>query len=464
GLQYKYLLGKRRGCPFYTTGDDNASALCTACLKGNPPRMIVDESAIMRDRGKGLYFLEKKYVKSISESRRSVVQNGVCLYQSMKQIPGMLDLITYPYITNRNISEAKVLDSLPLSFLIVDEAHNLENSSEIFTDKISPKMIENESSEMLGFRYKFGSEEAFQKFKQRLGRFALGVSKFCNGDGTTQHKEKEEFGKVLHEDLKDDVFDINDAYLKIEEERRELARSGSTKKVPNPIFPIVDFISNFEELYEKIELFAENRGVSIKVLDPAENLKILGEAGGLLLMSGTMPSRERIERVWGLENVEELRLLRDYAPDYYSVFPRENREMRLIDTVTSKFDMRGDLTWSSYASIVEQVDANNEKITLVCCPSYSVAQNIYRQLSEESKERSYLETSSTRLEDVMESVSDAALGGSKKIVIGVARGKILEGVEFVRDGSSLIGAVVVAGIPYPIPDDIQRWRSRTVLN
>ena len=463
GLRYKYLLGKRRGCPFYMNGDDNDHALCTACLKGNPPRMTVDPSAIMRDMSNGLNFLEKRYVKAISESKRNVVQNGVCLYQSMKEIPEALSLITYPYITNINISAAKVLDSLPDSLLIIDEAHNLESSSEVFTDKMSPKMIEIKADEMSGFKYKFGSEQAFERFTQCLGRLALCVSTFCNADGTTEHKQKEELSKSLNVDLKDDVFEIKDAYLKIEEERQELAKSGSTKKLPNPLFPIIDFISNFEELYEKVEVFAENGGISIKVLDPSQNLKILSEAGGLLLMSGTMPSKERIVKVWGLENVEEIRLLRDYPTEYYSVFPRENRETRVITTVTSKFATRGELTWSSYASIIEQVHSNNPKMTLVCCPSYSVAQNIYRQLSEEGREGSYLETRDTRVEEVFQKISDADARGSRMIVFGVARGKILEGVEFVKDDSSLVGAVVIAGIPYPIPNDVHRWRSKLVM-
>jgi DNA excision repair protein ERCC-2 len=468
-LSYHYILGKRKACPFYANGDDKNSALCEACLeeKGSPPRMTIDPVQVRRDMARGLYFLETKYVKAISERRHEVVQSGVCLYQSMKEIAGRLSLMTYPYLTDFKISNAQILgtgsvrESLRDSFLIVDEAHNLEDSTDLFTDKLSPKMIENASSAMTDFRFR--SEEDYSLFTKRMANLAHHVSKFCNEDGTTAHKEKEAFAKILQDELKEDLLEIQNASAQIEEERRDLARKGSTKRIANPLFPIVDFISNFEELYQKIEIFAENRGISIKVLDPAENLEILQEAKGVLLMSGTMPPKERIEKVWGLDNLEEIRVLRDYGTEYYSVFPKENRETRLVSSVTSRLQARGAETWSSYASIIEKIHEKNEKITLVCCPSYSVAESIYAKLSDESKERSYLETSATRLEDVMQKISDAALSGSKMIVIGVARGKILEGVEFVRDGSSLVGAVVVAGIPYPIPDDILKWRAKVVL-
>jgi Rad3-related DNA helicase len=184
-LSYNYLLGKRKACPFYSKGDDNNSALCSACLgeKGNgSPRMTIDPLQVKRDMERGLYFLETKYVKAISERRGNIVQNGVCLYHSMKEITAPFSLITYPYLTDTKISNAKILgtrsirESLSDSLLIIDEAHDLENSSDLFTDKLSQKMIENATNAMADFQFKFRSDEDFALFKRRLVNLAYHVS------------------------------------------------------------------------------------------------------------------------------------------------------------------------------------------------------------------------------------------------------------------------------------------------
>jgi DNA excision repair protein ERCC-2 len=471
---FKYILGKRRACPFYTIGDDNNGSLCGACLRGDNPRMVVDPSAIGKDIPRGLFFLEKKYVKQISSV--DFTQGGVCLYQSMKDIPASFAIITYPYIISEEISHATIFtdsgasirDTLPDSILIVDEAHNLENSSEPFTDKISARVIQNAQRGMKDFRHKFKTEQDFARFDLHLSYFAVAISGFFNENSDNrgaQHREKEEFRELLlRREVKESIEQIQDVHAKIEEEKRGLARSGSTKKLANPLFPIIDFLTNFESMYVKIELFAENGGLSMKVLDPKENLKILSEAGGLVLMSGTMPSSEKIERVWGIESLDDVRLTRDYGSDYNSVFPQENKMIRVLPLVSTRFTTRSNQMWQCYASMIEQVHTHNEKTTLACCPSYPIAQNIHSFLSEQTKKHAILETTNTRLEEIMRQISEKSQNGAQKsLVMGVARGKILEGVEFVEDGSSLIGAVIVAGVPYPMSDDIQKWRSKMVM-
>ena len=44
------------------------------------------------------------------------------------------------------------------------------------------------------------------------------------------------------------------------------------------------------------------------------------------------------------------------------------------------------------------------------------------------------------------------------MIIAVAHGKLLEGVELVEEGRSMIDCVVIAGVPYPVPDDLYKLR------
>jgi DNA excision repair protein ERCC-2 len=52
---------------------------------------------------------------------------------------------------------------------------------------------------------------------------------------------------------------------------------------------------------------------------------------------------------------------------------------------------------------------------------------------------------------------------SRLIILAVAHGKILEGVEFVKNGSSLVDSVVVVGVPFPVPDEVYKWRLKKIV-
>ena len=151
-----------------------------------------------------------------------------------------------------------------------------------------------------------------------------------------------------------------------------------------------------------------------------------------------MPSSDYVEKVWGIEGCEEIRVSSDYAQDYDSVFPRESKKITIVEDVSSAYTERRGNSWiMRYAEIAQSAFELGRLSTLVCCPSYSIAGKIHDEL----KATKYLETRETSIEDVMEAVSS-----SKLIIVAVARGKILEGVELVKDGASLIDSVVIAGV------------------
>jgi DNA excision repair protein ERCC-2 len=68
-------------------------------------------------------------------------------------------------------------------------------------------------------------------------------------------------------------------------------------------------------------------------------------------------------------------------------------------------------------------------------------------------------------EEVLRKLQQGREEGKRYAVISVAHGKLVEGIEFVDEetGDSLIDAVVIAGIPYPVPDEYNRRRARSIL-
>jgi DNA excision repair protein ERCC-2 len=57
----------------------------------------------------------------------------------------------------------------------------------------------------------------------------------------------------------------------------------------------------------------------------------------------------------------------------------------------------------------------------------------------------FKEDAKTRIRDMLKFLR----GNNKCVVMGVARGKISEGVDLTSEGSSLLSAVIIVGLPYP---------------
>ena len=238
--------------------------------------------------------------------------------------------------------------------------------------------------------------------------------------------------------------------------------------IADPFSSLLAFIEELDNGDDSIELFSDGvDAVVLRVVDPSMVLSILHEAKGLMLMSGTLPSSEYIQKVWSLgENLESVNVERDYPDDYYGVFPKDAKKFETDTSVTTTYTRRTATTWSRYAEIIEHAYEESAKSVLVCCPSYDLAEKISQHLRSpfiiEQKKTSHAEVSSKLLDDL----------SSRYIVLSVARGKLLEGVEFTSEEGdrlrrqqqqSLIDTVVIAGIPYAVPDEYHDYRARRIL-
>ncbi len=183
-------------------------------------------------------------------------------------------------------------------------------------------------------------------------------------------------------------------------------------------------LASFRRALEKIgdpsyRLYVIQGGVIIKLMDPSAVLSRLNE-DRWLLMSATLPSRSYMEKVWGLKGFEVISI-NPFKPNLVFYWNRD---------LSTKFTQRGK-NRDAYVRLVSWL-RSEEGITLVLVPSYEIA-SWFRGIAD------YVEDPSSSLRSVPE----------KGLVVAVARGKLSEGVEFVRNGKSLVKRVVVVGIPYP---------------
>ncbi len=474
-LRYKYLIGKRRGCSYWTEGDDRGGDLCDACLlksrEYDPDkegyvtiydeknaRRIRDPDQIAKHLKYGLAFLEQRYVRNENER--------VCLYRSLKEIDSDFDLASYPYLLNRSIREASGID-LEKSIVIVDEAHNLETASQ--DDKIlSLAFIDNCSKEfreqclpLLADWLDAGSKVRLNLIYDSLTELRKIVSNFAGEDQKQgRHLDKDTFASEVKRNSKM-VEEINAAFKKVEILKQNLAKAKAKEGLRNPFFFINEFLGIAQSQGKEnsgYELFSDGPGrLLFRTIDPSLVLSPLNDAGVLILMSGTMPPADYVEKVWGISGCEEVRITRDYPEEYYSVFPRGAKRLEIFENVSTKFDERNDELWTKYAQVIDQAFTKGRQSTLVCCPSYTIAGKVRDRL----KNPSYLENRSTSQQMILDQIF--ASPRSRLIILAVAHGKILEGVEFVNNGSSLVDSVVVVGVPFPVPDEVYKWRLKKIV-
>ncbi len=188
--------------------------------------------------------------------------------------------------------------------------------------------------------------------------------------------------------------------------------------------------------------FRQAQKLHLKPLFPAEHLKPLRQARKVLLMSGTLEPLEMYREVFGFEGAE-----------LYSCPPIYSRNVRYLalrsglSTAMGERERRGEELWESYAGGIEEIHRATPSTTLAFFPSYSIMHSVGRHLNALMEPKS-----SKRLGEFLQQVKTPG----KKLVLGVAGGKLSEGVEYTLPSPegrrSIVGTVVIAGLPFPAPD------------
>jgi len=156
-------------------------------------------------------------------------------------------------------------------------------------------------------------------------------------------------------------------------------------------------------------------------------------------MSGTLWEPDYYIDVLGLDT-KRVRFLELPSP-----FPKDNMMVIVDMAVTTKFEKRGDVEWNKIATrLVRLIKATNGRIA-VFFPSYEVMTSVMSRVKDEIDIPIMMESRSTKISEVKSFV----LSNEKCLLVGVARGKVSEGVEIVSEGRSLLNAVILVGLPYP---------------
>ncbi len=217
-------------------------------------------------------------------------------------------------------------------------------------------------------------------------------------------------------------------------EENNILETSYTRKV-------ADFVSMLEKASHDHLLSLRDTSLGFEVNLIAYNVSriaqsVFSKIRSAVLMSATLPPKEYMVALLGLTNraIDEV---------VYPYLWAENASINIVRGLTSRYVEREKMTFKKYAQFIDYIFSKNGN-TLTVFPSYSFLKNVYAHIS----------STPTIVEDqhtVLKNVINILLKNEKTLILAVAWGKLVEGIEFRNRGKSLLDTIIIAGLPVPEP-------------
>lgn len=405
-----------------------------------------------RPSRKAMVFLEETGVKRVltpEEVYEEASSRGMCPYELTRLAAAESDVIIGNY-NHFLIDEARrsifARGRMQMSSvnIVFDEAHSLPSAaSGLLSDEVSTRTLLRAWKEAV----EYGFEEKrfirlFKAFMDRLGRNALkqvgvGENHVLEGEEASLFKALSlPGGKVL--EILQKMMD--------ESERIVSMKMDSGKPPVSHLGRIAEFVQKWVSedsedtvRYARVEKDAGGRRIvriGICSLDVSRATRSLNRVRSAVLMSGTLWDFNYYKDVLGLD---EHRVVTLSLP---SPFKRENRLILVDRAVTTKYELREEMVGRIAERLERIIESVNGRVA-VYFPSYELMERVSARIM--ISRPIIREDLKTRVRDVLRFLKD----NDNCVAVGVARGKISEGVDLTSEGSSLLSAVVIVGLPYP---------------
>ncbi len=347
-------------------------------------------------------------------------------------------IVTYPYVFRDEVFETAFKDVGPDEFyLVLDEAHTLLIPESVVSEEVNEVTVERALKEVR--QYGCGEE---------VWRYLNLLKKVVEGQNSRLLRRVDK-GEILPDEgivtlLEDALADIRLKKLV------RLVSPSDAVSLSTKLSRVVKFLRYLREKDFRPYGHVRDDGVrEVKALPLGYSFiaRRLSMFKGVLMMSGTMPPPRILKPICGEDFVYI-----DVEAEYGRVFPRHNIFFLVVTGVTSSYRSRGEDMYGRYAELItEVVKAVPKGVVLAVYPSYALLSSVSKHVLTECPQ--FEEGRETRYEDFLR----AARSSGKTLIHCVAGGKLSEGLELLDEkGRSLIKAVVIAGVPYPKPDDYAR--------
>ncbi len=402
---------------------------CYVGLKRLPYEEFVEECRYLVSRGRCEYYASSSAgalpVSLPPGAAASLLcSRGVCPYETAKGLVGRSTVVVASYYYVFSAMPVDMGIALDDAVLVIDEAHNLP---EAVTSINSAELREHHVRRAMREARELGAAGAVRVLKGILrGMAALrGLGKLERGEALELFEGIEELGDALRSAA----------------DQRYVPYAG-LRRVVDFYNRLVRYPSTYAVFVESVE---GSIALSVRLLDPAAVAAgPLARARGVVMMSGTLPDPEALRAVLGVERpYSALRM------DFSEYVPPRNYMVVIDVSLTSRFSERSESLYAGYASRIRAAyEALPRGGLLAVFPSYDFMRGVRKYMDLQGVPY-VMERADTDMEGLRTHITHR-----KYLVLGVAGGKLTEGVEYLDEGgTNTLAAVAVVGVPYPEPTD-----------
>jgi len=460
----KVFPNKRKTCPvFYKSNLSGEEIYCSDCIFRKKIYSIEGLFKRLKKLDYNFERLAKIENKKIGKRNEKVR----CIYHSFKKIESNIYVSTYPYVFNQYLFELLSLEGEP-DILIMDESHNLlttiTNPISISFRRYLEKGFGKRKEENVLYNYlkeeinAIGNllnipNEDIKYILSNIMKFSDDLINFIEDSLVKQFKTrdinliieriKKELGKKEIYIEREEILGIFDRYSEILEDlifywdtyKRQISKmTGKMLKKRwhlNKILKLYLSLKNSDLIWImngfKLEGFITKFDIIIKSLLDYRNI---------ILMSGSNFTKEEFVKLYKIlpESVEYIKVDVKFG----------KKEFRIIPNFSSKYEKR------KYKENIDNLIgdivfiANNlDPYQLHMFPSAGFMNTIYELLPKDLQKKIFLDDGTKPFNYILKT--------DKKIIFTYARSRFIEGVELVRDNSSLLKTIVIIGKPYPPP-------------
>jgi len=403
----------------------------------NPHQQSVRAKRLMEELG-------EKGAWSCEEAMEQCHPDKLCPYEIIISLSkdAKVVIADYNYIFNSRIQEnffTKIQKSLNRSIIIIDEGHNL------------PKRIREMLSEQLSFQTIKRAIKETEQFSPQLKEFIVEMQQIMRRICTGMHESDEKL--MTKSELVDHIERLQlGSYEQLIDKIEKAGEDVLTEKKQSSLASIAQFLMAWpgeDEGFARIlTMKSYQREVypvlSYRNLDPAiVSGPIVTQSHCTILMSGTLHPPSMYKDVLGFPTDA-------FIEKYESPFPKNNILNLLVPLTTTKYSERSETQFKKIADILVQITDLVPGNSAVFFPSYSLRDNIYKYVMENSKKTCMLEQAGmhkAEKAELLHKFKEYEKTGA--VLYGVTSGSFGEGIDLPGD---LLKCVIVVGLPLERPD------------
>lgn len=429
---------------------------CISESRKLPYEEFLEECRYLRGQGKCPYY-NSTATHNLDEVLNEVLQDevtalkfrvklcnlGLCPYEFSRQVFSKVKLVIMTYYYIFTIDSPEILDiDLDNAVLIIDEAHNLPDViTNLNTYSINELTVKASISDVK----KFISDE---ELKNQVLRSLKNVINYMVKFRDFINENSREFVRISINDVLtiiDDIDALRTAYLEIINRKRVEGVA-----IPyTPLAKILNFYKRVVKLRSGFHPFITVKDGALEVVcrcvDPAIiSSQVFNKVYSAILTSATLPPSSYVTSILGID-----RYVQDFRITFREYVSKENYVVSIVKDVTTRYVERSEQMYEKvgkYLSMIYKA-LNSSKAILAIFPSYNVLKSVRKFLDPDVKY--VMELSGTDIEQVIEELKRDA----KRLILAVAGGKLVEGVEFRINEENIVNIVVIVGVPYPEPSD-----------